>query len=86
MSVEERVITWLAQQDIEIYLVGDTATGQALVIDAPYEATRPVLDEAAQRGWTIDQIVITHTHWDHVADALALTEETGAPLLRIRSR
>ncbi len=63
------------------YLVGDTATGKALLIDAPYEATRPVLDEAARRGWTIDQIVITHTHWDHVADALSLTEETGAPLL-----
>lgn len=63
------------------YLVADTATGKALVIDAPYEAARPVLDEAARRGWTIDQIVITHTHWDHVADALALTEETGAPLL-----
>lgn len=63
------------------YLVGDAATGKALVIDAPYDAMRPVLDEASRRGWTIDQIVITHTHWDHVADALSLVEETGAPLL-----
>jgi hydroxyacylglutathione hydrolase len=67
--------------DTNAYLVADTATGKALVIDAPYEATSPVLDEAAERGWTIDQIVITHTHWDHVADALALKEATGAPLL-----
>lgn len=66
------------------YLVGDTATGKALLIDAPYEATRPVLDEVAKRRWTIDQIVITHTHWDHVADALTLVEETGAPLLAHR--
>ncbi len=63
------------------YLVADTETGDALVIDAPYETTAAIVAEAAARGWTIGQIVITHTHWDHVADALALTEATGAPLL-----
>ena len=36
--------------------------------------------EAEKRGWKIGQIVITHTHWDHVADAKALTEATEAPL------
>ncbi len=63
------------------YLVADSATGDALVIDAPYGTTAAIVAEAAKRGWTIGQIVITHTHWDHVADALALTEATGAPLL-----
>jgi hydroxyacylglutathione hydrolase len=63
------------------YLVADTETGDALIIDAPYETTAAVVGEAARRGWTIGQIVITHTHWDHVADAQALVEATKAPLL-----
>jgi hydroxyacylglutathione hydrolase len=63
------------------YLVADTATGDALVIDAPHEAASQIVEEAARRGWTIGQIVITHTHWDHVLDAKALQEATGAPLL-----
>src|SRR5918998_813070 len=63
------------------YLVADTATGAALVIDAPHETASQIVEEAARRGWTIGQIVITHTHWDHVADAKALKEATGVPLL-----
>src|SRR4029450_1685242 len=63
------------------YLVADTATGDALVIDAPHETASQIVEEAAQHGWTIGQIVITHTHWDHVADARALKEATGVPLL-----
>ena len=63
------------------YLVADTATGNALVIDAPHETASQIVEEAARRGWTIGQIVITHTHWDHILDANALQEATGAPLM-----
>jgi glyoxylase-like metal-dependent hydrolase (beta-lactamase superfamily II) len=63
------------------YLVADSATGDALVIDAPHETVTQIVDEAARRGWTIRQIIITHTHWDHVADAKALKDTTGVPLL-----
>ena len=63
------------------YLVADSATGDALVIDAPHATTEAIVAEAAQRGWTIRQIVITHAHWDHIADAKALKDATGAPLL-----
>ena len=62
------------------YLVADTEKNEALVIDAPHETTAAIVAEAAARGWTIGRIVITHTHWDHVADARALREATGAPL------
>jgi glyoxylase-like metal-dependent hydrolase (beta-lactamase superfamily II) len=62
-------------------LVADPETGDALVIDAPYETAATIVAEATRRGWRIGQIVITHTHWDHVADARALRETTGAPLL-----
>jgi hydroxyacylglutathione hydrolase len=63
------------------YLVADSATGEALIIDAPQETAGQIVEEAARRGWTIGQIIITHTHWDHVLDAQALKEATGAPLL-----
>ena len=63
------------------YLVADTETGDAVVIDAPHDTTEAIVAEAAARGWTIGRIVITHTHWDHVADARTLREATGAPLL-----
>ena len=62
------------------FLVADPASGDALVIDAPYETAAAVVAEAARRGWTIGRIIITHTHWDHVSDAKALKEATGAPL------
>jgi glyoxylase-like metal-dependent hydrolase (beta-lactamase superfamily II) len=67
--------------DTNAYLVADTGTGDALVIDAPYATAQAIVAEAGRRGWTIRQIVITHTHWDHVADAKALVDATGAPLL-----
>ena len=63
------------------YLVADTETGDALVIDAPHETAGQIVEEAARRGWTIGQIVITHTHWDHILDATALQEATGVPML-----
>ena len=63
------------------YLVADSATGEALIIDAPHETAGQIVEEAARRAWTIGRIIITHTHWDHVLDAKALKEATGAPLL-----
>ena len=51
------------------------------MIDAPHETASQIVEEAARRGWTIGQIVITHTHWDHILDATALQEATGVPLL-----
>ena len=62
------------------YLIGDDETGEALVVDAPHGVTADVTAAATAAGWRIGQIVITHAHWDHIADAAALREATGAPL------
>lgn len=62
------------------YLVIDTGTLQALVIDAPPESADVVQEAARDRGARIGLIVITHTHWDHIVDAARLRRETGAPL------
>src|SRR3954468_4086154 len=66
--------------DTNAYLVGDEATGEALVIDAPYECTAAVTARAMEHGLTIRQVVDTHGHWDHIADNAALVAATGATL------
>lgn len=63
------------------YLVGDRQTGDALMIDAPQGVTADVVQAARAGEWRITAIVITHAHWDHIVDAAALREATGAPLL-----
>ncbi|MGI9255282.1 MAG: MBL fold metallo-hydrolase [Thermomicrobiales bacterium] len=63
------------------YLVVDETTGDALVIDAPQGVTQGIADLARDRGWTIRNVFITHTHWDHVADAFSMQEAYGAPVI-----
>ena len=80
MSLE--IVTFVGGPlETNAYLVADAATGEALIIDAPQETAGQIVEEAARRGWTIGQIIITHTHWDHVLDAKALKDATGVPLL-----
>jgi len=62
------------------YLVGDDAAGEAFVVDAPQGVTAEIADAAAIAGMRIVLIVVTHPHWDHIADAAALQTATGAPI------
>ena len=62
------------------YLVADDATGDALIVDAPAGVTDEVVAAAREAGWRVGLIVITHTHWDHVADAATLRTATGVEL------
>lgn len=63
------------------YLVADLESGEALAIDAAQETAEAVRAAAAERGWTVGRIVITHSHWDHIADAVAMKEALGAPVV-----
>ena len=62
------------------FLVTDQETNRALIIDAPMDVTESILAAATEAGATVDRIVITHTHWDHIGDAALLKEQSGAPL------
>lgn len=62
------------------YLVADDATGDAIIVDAPHAVTATILAAARERGWAVRRIVVTHTHWDHVADAAELRATAGVPL------
>lgn len=59
------------------YLVGNPASGKAVVIDPGDEADE-ILRQLGARGWTLDKILLTHGHFDHVGAVAALKERTGA--------
>lgn len=60
------------------YLVGDEATKSAFLIDAPKGAFEPVMRVLAEKSWTLTDVLLTHTHWDHTADCSLLKQQTGA--------
>lgn len=59
------------------YLVA--SEGEALVID-PSLDPEVYLEEARSRGWTIEGVVETHIHADHVSRGRRVAEAAGAPL------
>lgn len=63
------------------YIVVDDQTGDALVIDAPPDTADAVVAALRENERRLRQIVLTHGHWDHTANAARLHELTGAPLV-----
>jgi len=61
-------------------LLGDEATGEAIVIDPGDEIGR-IHKRITSHGLKLKQILITHAHIDHVGGALKLKRLTGAPIL-----
>ena len=64
--------------DTNAYLVGDDVSHEAIIVDTPQGVTAD-LDEAIRAGgFTVTRIVLTHAHWDHIADANQVRAATGA--------
>jgi len=61
------------------YLIGDTGTGRAVVVD-PQRDVDAYLAEAAEQGLTIVQVLETHFHADFLSGHLELGERTGATI------
>jgi hydroxyacylglutathione hydrolase len=61
------------------YLVGDTRTGRAVVVD-PQRDVDAYLAEAAEHGLTIVQVLETHFHADFLSGHLELAARTGASI------
>ncbi|MBB6249807.1 hydroxyacylglutathione hydrolase [Nitrospirillum iridis] len=68
-----------ALSDNYIHLMRDAATGTVAVVD-PSEAA-PVVDALARRGWTLDLILNTHHHGDHVGGNLDLKARYGSAII-----
>lgn len=60
------------------YLVADTETNNAILID-PVGNAPTLLQTADDEGWTIQLVIATHAHLDHVMASQAIKDETHAP-------
>ena len=63
-----------------VYLLGDTGSGDAVVIDPSFDA-HTVLERAEALGWTLRGIWLTHGHFDHIAGAGLIANAWEPPLL-----
>jgi glyoxylase-like metal-dependent hydrolase (beta-lactamase superfamily II) len=77
MTIEIKMLT-LGLASTNAYIVGDTDTGDALVID-PVDNAEKLQQAATDAGWTIKLILATHAHFDHVLASKPLKEMTDAP-------
>ncbi len=60
------------------YIVGCAATGQAAIIDPGFDADK-ILQRVAASGLTVEQILLTHGHQDHISALAEIGRATGAP-------
>jgi len=61
------------------YLVADTETRDAVVIDPGAEAP-VILAALAERRWQARAVLLTHAHFDHIGAVAPVVAATGAPL------
>lgn len=60
-------------------LIWDTATLRGALVDAGGEPQR-LLDAAQRRGVTLEKLLVTHGHLDHVGVVAELAERLGLPV------
>jgi glyoxylase-like metal-dependent hydrolase (beta-lactamase superfamily II) len=60
------------------YLLACDVTKHAAVIDAPFESADALLHRIKKLSLSVDMILLTHSHWDHIADVSLLKESLKA--------
>ncbi len=61
------------------YLVADTNTGSAAVID-PADDGALIAREAEKKGWKIEYVLMTHAHFDHTAGVAGVIQAVPSPV------
>ncbi len=62
---------------VNAYIVEEPVSKKAIVID-PGDDGEALLDEIRARGLSVEKILLTHGHFDHVGAVRILREKTGA--------
>jgi hydroxyacylglutathione hydrolase len=78
VSLEVRLLT-VGPIAENCFIVRKADSDKALVID-PGEEPERILAEIEQTGATVEAILITHCHFDHVGAVTPLARATGAPV------
>jgi len=66
------------------YIVGDTQTEEAVIIDPGFDSTsevKSILKEIERNGFRVKFIINTHGHQDHTSGNKVMKEATKAPIL-----
>jgi glyoxylase-like metal-dependent hydrolase (beta-lactamase superfamily II) len=66
--------------DTNSYLLACSKTGQAVVIDVPFESAEHTVERVQVLSLHLQKILLTHSHWDHTADAALLQRELNVPI------
>jgi hydroxyacylglutathione hydrolase len=74
----EVVMMTLGIAQTNCYILGDTETKAAVVID-PSDNAAAIMQQITDRGWQVKQILGTHAHFDHVLAVDGVRQATGAP-------
>jgi hydroxyacylglutathione hydrolase len=61
-------------------LLGCPITKKGAIIDSPYESTDLLLQALKKYGLQLEMILMTHSHWDHIADVAQLKKKIPAPV------
>lgn len=70
----------LGQLGTNTYLLYPDNSDEAIVVDAPLEASGEIPVHLKDAGKKLSAILMTHGHWDHTWDAGPLQKKTGATL------
>jgi glyoxylase-like metal-dependent hydrolase (beta-lactamase superfamily II) len=80
-SARLTVETFSHEDGCRAYLLIDTATHQAVVIDPRLDQVSAIQDSLLRHGAQLIQAIDTHTHADHLSGVHELCERTGAVML-----
>ncbi|GHC47281.1 hydroxyacylglutathione hydrolase [Gemmobacter tilapiae] len=79
MEMALELVTIPCLSDNYAFLVHDVASGATALIDVPEAG--PILAVLKEKGWTLDQIWLTHHHDDHIQGVPDMVVTTGAKVL-----
>ena len=66
--------------DTNAVLFACKKTKKAAVIDPAQGSADTLLQKASSLGFTIEKILLTHSHWDHIVDVYALLQKISVPV------
>ena len=78
LLVSLEIITVPCLSDNYAFLIHSTEQNQTALVDAPEAA--PIMEELDRRGWSLDMILLTHHHNDHI-DGVAALKARYAPII-----
>ncbi|HEY2809990.1 MAG TPA: MBL fold metallo-hydrolase [Rhabdochlamydiaceae bacterium] len=70
----------LGPAETNAYLLACSQTKRAAIIDAPLDSSKILAKRAKEFDLHIEMLLLTHSHWDHIADAAAFKEKLHLPI------